>query len=364
MKQYDAIVIGGGIAGSCSAYFLRSHGLRVLVLEKNTLCSGGSYAAGAFLSPKIAKPSIYKTYLNDAFSFSTAFYKEHFPDLFCQCGLEKYPTDDTDRLRCKSYEPYIDIPCEILADHYYFPDAGIIDPITIVTALLKDIDYIESYMPQHINHDQALWHVDDFAATHLILSTGSQPNGFDLPYLITKNIDGYRYDVSFDDDTKVLHNKHKACSISAFYQKRIAIGATHIKASQHIDLASAATEDRFGLLEKAKTMLEMQNLTIVKSYWGTRTATMDYFPILGNLIDSSETLKQYPYIKTGTKVPSSKYIHFPNLYMHSALGSRGFVFAPYNAHLLAKHITENKVIPDSLTPERLFKRWATKQQKN
>ena len=67
------IVIGGGISGCSTAYFFKKANFKVTIFEKDTICSGGSYAAGAFLSPKLSKPSKYKDYLNSALDFSFTF---------------------------------------------------------------------------------------------------------------------------------------------------------------------------------------------------------------------------------------------------------------------------------------------------
>ena len=52
--------------------------------------------------------------------------------------------------------------------------------------------------------------------------------------------------------------------------------------------------------------------------------------------------------------------YIPNVYLHNALGARGFVFAPYCASELAKHIVTGKAIDARLDPDRLFYNWVRK----
>ncbi len=321
------------------------------MLEKNTICSGGSYPAGAFLAPKISKPSPYKNYLNDAFLFSTSFYKKAFPELFYQCGLKKIPLDETDIKRCKSYEPFIEFPYTKEKDNYFFPDAGIINPVKLCHALLKDIDVKENY---HVKD------IDNLSCKHLIIAVGSDKLPIEIPYIQTKNIAGYRYDVKFDHDTNQKFNIHKNLSISAYHNNGVAIGATHIKPNHLTNLKMQADNDTFGLLEKAQKLQPLKNLEVLKTYSGYRNATFDYFPIVGELIDHKCTLEKYPYIKTGAKVPTKKYDRIKGVYIHGALGSRGFVYAPYNAKLLTDLIIDNHDIQDNLSSVRLFKKWAKK----
>ena len=350
---YDAIVVGAGIAGASTAYFLKKAGLSVLVLEKNTICSGGSNPAGAFLSPKISKPSPYKNYLNEAFLFSTNFYKKNFPNIFYPCGLKKVPLDKDDIKKCKSYEPYIDFSWKKLDDGYFFKEAGFIKPLELCKQLLKDIE---------VREQTQLDDISKLTYKYLIFTTGCDKIPIDIPYIKTKKIAGYRYDVKFDGCEKLNFNTHKDLSISAYFNDCIAVGATHIKPKDLTDLKKQAEDDSFLLLEKAKKLQIMKNLKIIKSYIGFRNSTYDYFPIVGELIDEKATLKKYPYIKKGTKVPSQKYITHKNIYIHAALGSRGFIYAPYNAMLLTKLIVENKEIDEKLSPVRLFQKWSKRSE--
>ncbi|HIP46295.1 MAG TPA: FAD-dependent oxidoreductase [Campylobacterales bacterium] len=357
MRDFDAIILGAGIAGASVAFALKQKGLSVLVLEKDTICSGDSYAAGAFLSPKMSKPSPYKTYLNDAFHYSLGFYKEHFPFALEQCGLLKLPLDEADKKRLKSYEEFMTIEWEKKGEDYFFPKAGLIEPQSLIKAMLKDIDVIEDFTYHDITYVDK-WKIDDFTAIHLIIATGSSELPFDLPYLNTKKVGGYRYDVRYHDMQTLEHNIHRELSFSHYHDHKVIIGATHIRGD--VDLEDAAYHDNHTLLEKANTIQPLKNLNILKTYTGYRSATNDYFPIVGKVIHHDKTLEAYPYIKKGSKVPSEEFISFPNLYIHNALASRGFVFAPYNAMLLAELIVEGKEIDERLSPVRLFRKWARK----
>jgi len=359
MSHFDAIILGAGIAGASTAFALKQRGLKVLVLEKNRVAMGDSNAAGAFLSPKMSKPSAYKTYLNDAFLFSLTFYKKHFPDLLNQCGLQKLPLDEADISRLKSYEPFMEVAWEKEGETYLFPEAGLIEPQALIEAMLVDIEVKEGYLPKSIHYHDS-WEVDAFTAKYLILATGSSALPFSIPYLKTKKVAGYRYDVSFQDMHTLSHNIHRELSFSPCHDNKVIIGATHIRGE--IDLEYAAYHDSEGLLEKAASVRPLEALKVLKSYTGYRASSFDYFPIVGSLIHHDKTLQAYPHIQTGARVPEEKYSTFPNLFIHSALASRGFIFAPYNADLLTKHILDDKAMPSELSPTRLFQKWARKRR--
>ena len=55
-ERVDAIVIGGGIVGAASAYFLAERGARVVLLERNELCSGASYGNAGWIFPSHGMP--------------------------------------------------------------------------------------------------------------------------------------------------------------------------------------------------------------------------------------------------------------------------------------------------------------------
>ncbi len=55
-SQYDVAIIGGGVIGVCSAYYLAQKGAKVLLIEKGEIASGCSYGNGGLIVPSHAVP--------------------------------------------------------------------------------------------------------------------------------------------------------------------------------------------------------------------------------------------------------------------------------------------------------------------
>jgi D-amino-acid dehydrogenase len=55
-SQYDVAIIGSGVIGVCSAYYLAQKGLKVLIIEKGEIASGCSYGNGGLIVPSHAIP--------------------------------------------------------------------------------------------------------------------------------------------------------------------------------------------------------------------------------------------------------------------------------------------------------------------
>src|SRR5262245_59161146 len=52
----DVLIIGGGVIGVCSAYYLAQKGLKVTLIEKGEIASGCSYGNGGLIVPSHAMP--------------------------------------------------------------------------------------------------------------------------------------------------------------------------------------------------------------------------------------------------------------------------------------------------------------------
>ena len=79
------IIIGGGIIGLCSAYYLQKEGHQVSVIDQSNLDSGASYVNAGYLSPShiipLSAPGVMKKGLKWMFNKSSPFYMKPRLDL-------------------------------------------------------------------------------------------------------------------------------------------------------------------------------------------------------------------------------------------------------------------------------------------
>ena len=240
MKKYDVIVVGAGIAGCSSAYFLKQKGLKVLVIDRSGVAaSGGSAAAGAFVSPKIGKGSELQTLTNEAFEFSKNFYLQNFPKYFTQTGVIRIPKDEDDAKKFKEYEAHNEAKRKLLSlaeldalgiDNSYesvlFSEAGVCDAPKMCEAILEDLEY-EQHELKSLVYEDGCWIVGDYCTQYLVLATGYENKYFDMRYMGVKGTWGSRGDYETDIDLDV--SMHKQISVSANIDGIVKLGATHEK---------------------------------------------------------------------------------------------------------------------------------------
>jgi tRNA 5-methylaminomethyl-2-thiouridine biosynthesis bifunctional protein len=370
MKTYDVIVVGAGIAGCASAYFLKQRGLDVLVLDRSGVAAmGGSSAAGAFVSPKIGKGSALQSLTNEAFEFAKSFYLEHFPEYFNQTGVIRIPKDEIDAQKFVEYEEHNrsqkewireehleEIGIKKSFDSFLFNEAGVCDAPELCKALLDGIDY-QQYEVSSLNYEENKWNIGKYQAKKLILATGYENRFFDMRYMGIKGTWGSRgdYKTSLNLDVSM----HKKISISANINGIVKIGATHEKEIGTCISCSGKPLKTLFLL--ASEMVDTSDFELNKTFCGMRSGSKDYFPLLGSVISVNEMLAEYPSLPKGQKLKESP-TKMENLYVCNGLGGRGFVFAPMLGKMLADNIVDGKEIDERVNPDRLFLKWCRKSE--
>lgn len=391
--RYDFVIIGGGIAGCSVAHFLSKKTDNVLLLDRNSdVAQSASGAAGAFLSPLLGKPNNFKNLVTKALKFSTNFYKEQTPDLINNCGVLRIPKNDKDKEKFKSYIPYMDFlneksnnkEFEPTEEGCFFDIGSLVDSYEICKSLSKETKKIFNYEVKHIEYQDNIWIINNkIKAKNLILATGADTTLIGEYYFNIRAVWGQRIDIG--TTTCITHNYHKECSVSLSRpgikkgEYIVSIGATHHRfecdkevCNYCLKIPNMSSQHRFAyskndhnsdtekLLKLASDIVKLENIELLNIKVGARASSVDYFPMVGKLIDSEKTLDMYPYIKKGSKVPHEKYTRYKNLFVINGVGGRGFVLSPYLARILVQYITEKKEIPNEIEVSRLFKRWARK----
>ena len=365
LNPYDTIIIGAGIAGATVAHTLTKKGQKVLIVDKNGIASGGSGAAGAFVSPKIGKGSSLQELTNEAFSFSKDFYLFTCPQYFHQTGVIRIPKDEVDAQKFCEYEKFNDTMYENYSkeklkslgvntefDSFYFPDAGDCDAPQVCKLLLQDIDVIQHEVKE-LKAEDGLWCVGEYKAKNIVLATGYESNLADLRYMGIKGTWGTRGDFNSTLDLRV--SMHQSMSVGANVDGIIKLGATHEK--EVTEVVPCSKQEVEGLKEKASALIDTADLELNEMFCGMRAGSRDYFPLVGKVIDVPYMLETYPKLLLGAK-PELRYMD--NVYVLGGLGGRGFVFAPLMAKMLSECIIKKKEVDSRVNPDRLLYKWARK----
>jgi len=368
---YDLAIIGAGINGCSVAYELSRAGKKVLLFDSQGVASGGSGAAGAFISPKFSKSGELKELLHDAFLYSMEFYEKNFPQLLTKAPLLHIAKDEEESLMLKEYKktttlklqtPSQELLNQLLPHAKEYEnislDAGVVDAQKMCEAMSKNV-YFKREKVESLVYDNGMWIINEtYSAKDVILATGAYEAVIEEPYINLRGIWGHRIDIK--TSTKNDCSIHQYLSISPSQEGVLALGATHNvhyhpqRNSEPYDIEDGRKE----LLQKASKTMALEDIEILRDYTGLRSGSVDYMPLVGNIVMSKETLACKNIRFDVKKREYDEFTYYPNLYMINGSAGYGFVLGPYLAKILSEHILSAKKIDNSLSPARFFARWA------
>jgi tRNA 5-methylaminomethyl-2-thiouridine biosynthesis bifunctional protein len=345
----------------------------VIVFDKEGIASGGSGAAGAFISPKFSKAGELKEIINEAFCYSMEYYEKHFFDAFKKAQLLHIAKDESEEEVLRIFKEKEDITLEepnseVLDSLSHFAKskehiclrAGVVDAQKVCQMMLAGAKFL-LHNVQSIVFEDGYWVIDDtYAAKELVLATGAYKTVLREPYIELRGVWGHRIDVK-----TALQNPnsiHQFVSISPSKDGVLAVGATHNVHyhPEHSHEAYDVAAGRLELLQKASRTVDLGSVEVIKDYTGLRSGSFDYMPLVGPLVLSRETLACCKKKIRVKKPDFEEFLYYPHLNMINGSGGYGFVLAPYLARMLKEHILGAKPLPKSVTPARFFARWAKK----
>jgi tRNA 5-methylaminomethyl-2-thiouridine biosynthesis bifunctional protein len=372
--MYDIAIIGAGINGCSVAHEFLQDKKSVAVFDQNGIASGGSGAAGAFISPKFSKAGELKAIIEEAFLYSMEYYEQHFWDAFTKAQLIHIAKDEKDDeiLRIFKQKSKLSL-CSVDTKELQrlttsaqerenvSLEAGIVNAPKVCQMMLEGAQFFQEKVMTIVWEDD-YWLINEtYAAKELVLATGAYEKILEEPYIELRGVWGHRVDLQ--TTTKNPLSLHQYVSISPQKEGILAVGATHNvhyhpqKRQEAYDIEAGRAE----LLQKAAQTLDLKDVTILKDYMGLRSGSFDYMPLVGPLVLSQETLVCCEKNIRVKKPDFSKFYYYPHLTMINGSGGYGFVLAPYLAKILKEYISGAKEISDRIAPARFFARWAKKR---
>ena len=344
---YDFVVIGAGIAGCSISYFLRDKA--VLLVDKVGICEKASNAAGAFLFPKVGYDTKYTRFVNKALLFSFDLYESLGIDTH-KTGVLILPRDENDIEKFEKYKEGFRLPYEPKDGGFFFYDGGFVDSQNSCKVLTKDIPFKKINITSIQKEDYYILN-GSIKTKNIILARGWEEI-IDIEYIKIRPVWGQRIELKTSIIPK--YNYHKNCSVSKNIDGIVKIGATHQRIAYDKE---ADTTNSNILIQKANEILEIDG-EIYSQKAGLRAGSIDYFPIVGEVIDVDKTLKAQPNIKNG-RLPERVY-YKKGMYIINGGGGRGFSNYPYVAKLLSEYILKSTKLPKEIDSKRLFIKYARK----
>ena len=372
--MYDIAIVGAGINGASVAYEFASVNKKVVIFDMQGVASGGSGAAGAFISPKFSKAGELKELIHDAFVYSMEFYEKNFPKLLTKAQLLHIAKDEIDSEILKYYKVHTTLELktpsdEVLnsltphakAQEHISLDAGVVNAQAMCKAMCENARFVNEKI-ESLEYDDGVWVINEtYSAKNVVLATGAYEQIIKEPYIKLRGVWGHRIDIK--TTTENPYSVHQNVSISPSSDGVLAIGATH-NVHYHPQTATESydlNEGRAELLEKASRTINLEDVEVIKDYTGLRSGSFDYMPIVGSLVMSGETIMASGNRLRVKKPNVEEFSYYPNLYMINGNGGYGFVLAPYLAKMLKEYILSGKKISDRVSPARFFARWVKKR---
>ncbi|WP_459886744.1 NAD(P)/FAD-dependent oxidoreductase [Caminibacter profundus] len=363
MKSFDFVIIGGGIAGLLTAWFFKDK--KILLIDKKEVLSGASGAAGAFLFPKVGYNTEYTRFINDGIVEAVKFYNDIGVSTYTK-GVLILPRDERDIAKFQKYEEHIKLPFVKKDKGFYFNIGSVVDPGEVKEKIKVPFEKLEV---KKIEKKDNFWIINDLIKTkNIILATGYEEL-IDIPYIKIRPIWGEKIEIN--GKWKMKNEKlkkgvpekstdflgcyfHKNCSVGLI-DGILKIGATHKRDCKN---CKENLEEAYELIKKAKEIIDISEYKILDIKGGFRASSVDYFPVVGKIIDIRKTLLEDKHIVKGD-VPK-KIFYIDGLYIINGMGARGFSNAYICAKKLRDYIEKNEKL-GILDTKRLFIKWARKE---
>lgn len=385
-KGKTAIIVGAGLAGCFTAFFLAQKGWKVTLLEElEAVGYGASANPQAVLFPKL---SAYQTPLTElmltAFVYASQFYKKFLQDkdlgelkgslLLAYTDKEKkaqqslndwlisYPElgqlvgakEGSDLCGLSLNQPGLFIPLSGWINSPQLCEFLINSP-QISLMLKQKVEFLE-FVKDH-------WKINNLSASVVILANGNKMNDFvQTKHLPLQSLRGQMSCIAASEASSQL--KIPLCAkghVLPSKNNRHWLGASFDLGCSNVLIKD---EDDQHNLEKIPNQNHHQlwSKQLVDHWAGIRASTPDYLPLVGSVPKEQEFLERYK----GFALDSKRWIphsgpYYQGLYVCSGFGARGLTTIPLCCEWLASLINEEigclpRTLIKAISPARFLRK--------
>jgi tRNA 5-methylaminomethyl-2-thiouridine biosynthesis bifunctional protein len=357
-------VIGAGIAGSSSAWFLANMGCEVHVFDRaNTIASGASGNPRGMLYPRLntEKP------LNDQLALrSYSFSLRHYANLnlgedaFKTCGLLQLGGNPRELKRVsKVAAKYKDLELlqvvdaaeastlagvSLESDCLYFPDGAWLNPSEACSTMLKHQN-IQVLLSQEITALSKLEHgwqlQSSTLKTYEHFDAVIVANAADAAKLLPESgmwLNPVRGQMGMIAGQPTMQSlKLILCGdgyLTPLHKGMHAMGATFASGDADNAVREEDSLSNINMISRLSNIFNKVNLNdVTYARASSRCGSPDYLPYVGPLLSTATLKPDFQPVAQFNNLPASE-----GLYVHVAHGSKGLITAPYCAAILAKRL--------------------------
>jgi tRNA 5-methylaminomethyl-2-thiouridine biosynthesis bifunctional protein len=370
----SVLVIGAGLAGCTTAAALAKRGIKVTVLERQSMAGAGSGNDQGVLYTRLStKHSHLSDFSLQSFLFANRVYQQMLSEALIRDGVDgalcgtfhqSHKTAEMTAIASvlqsipdvasvfNPTEANSVLGIEQSMSGYWFPGSGWMRPSAICQALLQHplIELIEHTGEIRLEQNKGGWGA--FSDTKqigeaqcVVLATGTATTQFTgLDWLPLQAIRGQTTNLPSGQAFGSLRGAlcHKGY-IAPAREGQHCIGATFDIKDEDINLRTSDHQWNLDILasavpawQQALDEIEVKSLT---GRVGYRCASPDYLPLVGPVPDKSSFMKNYAALRKNAKQAIACTGDFVNgLYLSTGHGSRGLTSTPLAAEVLASLI--------------------------
>lgn len=372
------VVIGGGLAGCCTAASFAQRGWRVDLLERHDLLASeasGNRQAVLYLNPS-PHPTLLSRFILAGFCYTRRLLTQYADSSFWNtCGmlqLERTP-EESDRQRAlaevfpKELLYQVDqVTAEKIAGialtsgGLYVPEAGWVQPAALCHALVHQAQITVKTHHNALNIHKlpnGLWQVLEqehllAEAPVVVLANSVQIQQFSqTAALPVKSIRGQTTTLRATKASTAL--KTVLCTegyMAPVWQGMHTLGASFNLHRQDLALCPEEQAANLAMLrrqapELSATLIPLNEELPLSGHAALRCTTPDYFPLVGPVADWALFQNQYAALQyNARRTFETTCPWLEGLYINSAHGARGLISAPLAAALLVAWVT-NEPLP-------------------